>query len=274
LSSVARIKRAQLLTVHIPKDRLGNEGNSSQREPGPSRLRRPFEPYSLSDVVSDRAFRRREDIIRITTFLADTMRSTTRAASPLSLLALIVPIIFVTLFMAMPTASAASQVSNPNEETLRTYCKAHYGAQADVKLVEPNAYGWLCQKPNKTLVGINMHAVCAESNAPTPRVIDWFDERSFANWAHAWGCVQLSHVTKGLPLDMNQACKKFGNKDGAVLRGVGRQTVADWMCKDGKGESEIRLRPACEIMYGRGTWEDFVVPRFNYWDPYSITCWS
>ncbi|WP_454698263.1 hypothetical protein [Arthrobacter humicola] len=203
------------------------------------------------------------------------MRTRTGVATALSLLALIVSITLATFFVAMPTASAARQVASPNEETLRAYCKAHYGVTANVKLVEPTAYGWACEKPDKTLVGIDMHAVCAESNHPTPDVIDWFDEGAYANWAHAWGCVQLLHTTKqGIRLDLNEACRKFGNKDGAVLRGVGRQTVADWMCKDGDRESGIQLRPACEIMYGRGNWEDLVFPRFNYWDPYSITCWS
>jgi len=202
------------------------------------------------------------------------MRTRTGVASPLSLLALIVPIILVTFFMAMPTASAAHQISNPTEQTLRTYCKAHYGAGADVKPVDPTAYGWLCQKPDTTLVGISMHAVCAESNAPTPGVIDWFDELSFGNGAHAWGCVQLLHLTEGLPLNVTEACKKFGYTDGAVLRGVGRQTVADWKCKAGNRETYIHLWVLCGVVYGRGSSVDFPVPRFNYWDPYSITCWN
>lgn len=199
------------------------------------------------------------------------MRIATRAA-PTTLLLTLIPFILLTMFMTAPIASAANDpplASSVSEQMLRDYCHVH--GYRDVKLAENTAYGWKCEKPDGQLVGIYMAAVCAENNKPTPNVIAWFDEGYYFNPLYAWGCVQLQHGYQG-HLDMNDVCKKFGYRDGAFLGGTGRHSVDDWMCRDGNYVSDIRLSAACTEMYG-GTWADYQVPVFNYWDPYSIDCW-
>lgn len=200
------------------------------------------------------------------------MRSTTQAASPVRMLAAIASLVLTTLFISVPSASAAVDVRNPGEGDLRAYCISLYGSGANVKLIEPTAYGWRCEKKNGALLHINMHTVCVRINKPTPNVIDYFYEWTYYKPDIAWGCVQLQHGYQGR-LSVDKVCKSGGNPHAyAYLAGTGRHSVADWMCKDGNLDIKPYLAVGCGIIYG-GSWEDRQIPRFNYWDPWSTTCW-
>jgi hypothetical protein len=187
--------------------------------------------------------------------------------------ALIIPLVFLTMLVNVPVASAVTDApsnSSLSEEMLDTYCKMH-GNRGVVLLPGRTAYDWKCETPDRKLIGINMDAVCSENNKRKPNIIAWMDEQIYHNALYAWSCVQYKHGGLRGHLDMNAACKKFGNQ-GAFLSGQGRHSVDDWMCRDGSFVSDIRLQVACDKVFD-GTRVDYVVPRFNYWDPYSITCW-
>lgn len=116
-----------------------------------------------------------------------------------------------------------------------------------------------------------MDAVCLENNKRVVSIIAWMDEDLYTNAADAWSCVQYLRGNL-CRLDMNAACKQLGNDWIAVLQGSGRHTVDDWRCQSGNYIGDVILQKVCGRAHD-GTWTDFVVPRFNYCDPYSITCW-
>lgn len=186
--------------------------------------------------------------------------------------ALIISSVFLSMMLNVPVASAVTDAprhASLSEEMLDTYCKVH-GNRGVVLLPGRTAYDWKCETAERKLIGINMDAVCSENNKNEQKIIAWMDEQLYHTALHAWGCVQYKHGLQGR-LDMNTACQKFGSK-GAFLSGHGRHSVDDWMCRDGSHVSDIRLQLACDKVFN-GTRANYAVPRFNYWDPYSITCW-
>jgi hypothetical protein len=185
-------------------------------------------------------------------------------------IALIIPFILLPLFVHVPAAFAANNppVSSVGEVNFDTYCKSH--GYKGVKLVENTAYGWRCEKSDGKLAVFSVTAVCREANKDTPDVLDWFSEDNYFNAYYAWGCAQLQHGYQGR-LDMDAFCKMSGSQE-AILQGTGRHSVDDWACKNGDYVGDVVLSAACGIMYG-ASWSDYQVPRFNYWDPYSVTCW-
>lgn len=159
-----------------------------------------------------------------------------------------------------------------SDEMVDGYCKVHGHRQMVV--VAKNAYGYRCETASGAHIGVNMDAVCTENNKPASPIVAWFNEREFFSGpAYVWMCAHLQHGTKSLGgLNLEQFCVYFNLGDYVVLAG---ETVADWQCRwrdHPELDNDIDLDSACQHFYSPGS-NDYAIPRFNFWDPYSVRCY-